>query len=288
MLRKHPLLFFFLFAYAISWLLWLPLVLAKQGIISYQPPQYLHLVGSLGPAMSALIMTRVCGGSVGLRDLLGRMFNWRVSIVWHAIAWLSPLLLFLISVLISSALFGGGNNWEPQSFGHSSEYRELPVPVYWFASLLFSGWGEETGWRGFALPLLQTRQSALKATVTLSIGWAFWHLPLFFFNPGFSRMGILEVFGWYFSMLTGAVLFTWLTNSTRGSILIAAIFHGTMDIAFVSPAPPAVANIVGALITILGIAVIRIAKPQYLSLVGKMVVHQDEDSYRVFMQEARK
>jgi hypothetical protein len=86
----------------------------------------------------------------------------------------------------------------------------------------------------------------------------------------------------------GIISFTWLTNSTRGSILIAAIFQGTMDIAFVSPASPAVANTLGALITIWGIAVLAIKKPQYLSLAGKMVVHQEEDSYRVFMQEARK
>lgn len=279
MLRKHPLLFFFLLAYGISWSFWLPLLLAKQGMISYQPPQYFHLVGSLGPAIAALIMTRVCCGSVGLQDLLRRMFNWRLSIVWHAIAWLSPLLLFLISVLLT-----GWNSWEPQSFGYSAEYRELPIPVYWFASILFYGWGEETGWRGFALPYLQTRQSALQATVILSVGWAFWHLPLFGFSPGLSRMGILEVLGWYFSILTGAVLFTWLTNSTRGSILIAAIFHGTMDIVFVSPAPPSVANVLGALITIWGVAVLLIAKPRYLSRAGKVVINQEEDSYRVFVQ----
>ena len=223
MLRKYPLLFFFLITYAISWFFWTPLLLAKQGIISDQPPQYLHLLGSLGPAIAALIMTRVCSGSVGLQNLWRRMFNWRVSIVWHAIAWL-PLLLFFISVLLT-----GWNNWEPQSFGRSAEYPELPVPVYWFASILFYGWGEETGWRGFALPYLQTRQSALQATVTLSIGWAFWHLPLFGFSSGFSHMGIVAVLGWYFSILTGAVLLTWLTNSTHGSILIAAIFHATTN-----------------------------------------------------------
>ncbi len=270
MLRKHPLVFFFVLAYAISWSLWLPLLLAKQGIISSQPPQYLHLMGSLGPAMAALIVTRVCSGSAGLHDLLRRMFKWRVAIVWHGIAWLSPLFLFFISVLLT-----GWNRWEPQSFGHSAEYRELPVPVYWFASILFYGWGEETGWRGFALPHLQTRRSAMRATVILSVGWAFWHLPLFGFSPGLSRMGIGEVLGWYFSILTGAVLFTWLTNSTRGSILIAAIFHGTMDIAFVSPASPTVANVLGVLITLWGVGVLLIAKPQDLSRAGKIVVNQN-------------
>jgi uncharacterized protein len=153
MLYRYPLLFFFLLSYVISWSIWSPLLLAKQGIISYQPPQYLHLLGSLGPALAALIMTRVCSGSIGVRDILRRMFNWRVAIRWYAIA-LLPFLLFFGAVL-----FTGWNSWKPQSFGHSDEYPELSALVYGVASILFYGWGEETGWRGFALPHLQTHHS---------------------------------------------------------------------------------------------------------------------------------
>jgi uncharacterized protein len=281
MLYRYPLLFFFLLSYVISWSIWSPLLLAKQGIISYQPPQYLHLLGSLGPALAALIMTRVCSGSIGVRDILRRMFNWRVAIRWYAIA-LLPFLLFFGAVL-----FTGWNSWKPQSFGHSDEYPELSALVYGVASILFYGWGEETGWRGFALPHLQTHHSALKATIILSFGWALWHLPLFGFISGFSRMGIGGIFGWYFSLLTGAIILTWLMNSTGGSIPIAAIFHGTMDIVFVSPAAPSVTNILGALITVWGIAVLSIAKPKYLSATGKVVMDQKQDANKVVLQGRR-
>jgi uncharacterized protein len=281
MLYKYPLLSFFLLAYAISWSIWSPLLLAKQGMISYQPPQYLHLLGSLGPALAALIITSVCSGSVGLRDLWRRMFDWRVAPRWYAIACL-PFLLFFGAIL-----FTGWNSWEPKSFGRSAEYPELPALFYGIASILFYGWGEETGWRGFALPRLQTHHNALKATVILSCGWALWHLPLFGFIPGFSRMGIGGIFGWYFSILTGAIILTWLTNSTGDSIPIAAIFHGTMDIVFVSPAAPSVTNILGALITVWGIAVLLIAKPKYLSATGKVVMGQKEDANKVVVQKSQ-
>jgi uncharacterized protein len=236
MLHKYPLLFFFLLSYAISWSIWSPLLLAKQGMIAYQPPQYLHLLGSLGPALAALIMTSVCSGSVGLRDLWRRMFEWRVAPRWYAIACL-PFLLFFIAVLLT-----GWNGWDPKSFGRSAEYPELPALFYGIASVLCYGWGEETGWRGFALPHLQAHQSALKATI----------------------------------ILTGAILLTWLTNSTKGSILIAAIFHGTMDIVFGSPAASSLTNALGALITVWGFAVLFIARPQYLSGMGKVVMGQKE------------
>jgi uncharacterized protein len=278
MLRRYPLLFFFLLSYAISWSIWLPLLLAKQGIILDRPPQYLHLLGSLGPAVAALITTRICSGSVGLRDLWRRMFDWRVAPRWYAIA-LLPFWLFFGAVL-----FTRSNYWQPQSFGHSAEYPELPALLYGIARIIFYGWGEETGWRGFALPHLQTHQSALKATVILSFGWALWHLTLFGFMPGFSRMGVAGVLGWYFSLLTGAIILTWLTNSTRGSIPIAAIFHGTMDIVFVAPASPSITNALGALITIWGIAVLSIARPKYLSATGKLVMGQDKDANKVVVQ----
>ncbi len=281
MLRKYPLLFFFLLSYAISWSIWSPLLLAKQGIISDRPPQYLHLLGSLGPAVAALITTRICRGSAGVRDLWRRMFDWRVAPRWYAIA-LLPFLLFFVTVL-----FTRSNSWQPQSFGRSAEYPELPALLYGIASIFFYGWGEETGWRGFALPHLQTHHSALKATVILSLGWALWHLPLFGFVPGFSRMGVAGVLGWYFSLLTGAILLTWLTNSTHGSIPIAAIFHGTMDIVFVSPAAPSITNALGALITVWGIAVLSIAKPKYLSAKGKVVMGQEKDADKVVVVQGQ-
>jgi len=267
MVNHYPLLLFLGLAYGLSWLLWLPLLLAGQGLIGPQPSPLLHLLGSLGPALAALMVTARYGGKPALGDLWRRMWSWRVGPIWHGIAWLSPILLFLIAARVT-----GWAGQPLQSFGHSTEYPDLPVLAYWAASIVFYGWGEETGWRGFALPRLQAHQSALTATLQLSGFWALWHLPLFGFTPGLSQMGLAEIGGWYLSLLTGAILFTWLTNSTRGSILIAAIFHGTMDIAFVSPTGPMIASILGALITLWGMAVLGMTGPRYLSRNGKVII----------------
>ena len=92
------------------------------------------------------------------------------------------------------------------------------------AEIIFYGYGEEVGWRGYVLPRLQRRHSALWASVLISIGWSLWHLPLFLVNESYRQMGVGGTIGWYFSMLTGAILMTWLYNSTDGSILLLAIF----------------------------------------------------------------
>jgi membrane protease YdiL (CAAX protease family) len=167
----------------------------------------------------------------------------------------------------------GGAPWDPSTFGRSTEYPELPRLAYWVVSVLLYGFGEEVGWRGYALLQLQRRRSAFMATFQLSLIWALWHLPLFAFAPGLSRMGSVEVLGWYFSIVTGAVLFTWLMNST-GSIAIVAVFHGVMDIVFVAPAGPLVVNILGALITVWGVMVLAVCGPGYLARRGKVVLDE--------------
>ena len=93
--------------------------------------------------------------------------------------------------------------------------------LVWFLTF---GPGEETGWRGFALPRLQKGRSALAATVVLWVFWALWHLPLFFY-----LYDVTVIVGLFLGLLAGAITFTWLYNSTGGSILMTAGWHGAFD-----------------------------------------------------------
>jgi hypothetical protein len=89
-------------------------------------------------------------------------------------------------------------------------------------------------------------------------------------------MDVAGVTGWFFSLLTGAVLLTWLYNESRGSILVVALFHATVDVAFTSESSsPLVVTIAGALITSWGIIVLIAAGPRYLARRDKMVAVVD-------------
>jgi membrane protease YdiL (CAAX protease family) len=96
--------------------------------------------------------------------------------------------------------------------------------------------GEETGWRGFALPHLQRYRQAASATLILAILWACWHLPAFFFRDTYTEMGIIGFPLFAFSMLFTTMVFTWLYNSTRGSLLIVVLFHAISNWLSVSEA----------------------------------------------------
>lgn len=254
LIRKYPLPSFFVLAYAVSWLLWLPLAAAQLGWLGPVSP-YWHLVGSIGPMTAALIVAAVVFGRSGLERLWRGMTRWRVRPGWWGVAVLGPVVAMLLALAIARLM---GSPWPAwRALTRVAEYPQLGFVALLLAEVVFYGFGEEVGWRGFALPWLQRRFSALWASVLLSVGWALWHLPLLFVTEGYRQMGPLMLLGLYFSFLTGAILLTWLFNATEGSLLLLALFHGVLDVAMVNEGLNLQAvNLMGMLITLWGLAAV--------------------------------
>jgi uncharacterized protein len=261
---------FFVLAYAISWLIWAPLWLPAFGVHGLPVLPFHHALGALGPIAAALMVSAMETGWAGPHDLLRRMGLWRGRLVWVAVALLAPYALLAFAVVGASVL--GGESLSLAGFASSREFPQFSALAFLAYNIVSFGFGEEVGWRGFALPRLQTRHTALVASVLLTLGWALWHLPLFFYRPGYTSMDAIGIVGWFFSLLTGAVLLTWLYNESQGSILVVAIFHATVDVAFTSSvSSPTVVNAAGALITLWGIIVLVAAGPRFLSRHGKII-----------------
>lgn len=265
MLKRYPLITFIATTYALTWLAWLSLAL--RGPVYGDRLSYLHFLGSLGPLASAFAVTGLASGRAGVRDLLGRLLRWNVPAGWHLLAWFGPAALYAVGAVVLRVVWG---QWPPFSqFGRSEEFAQLAVPVYWVLSILSYGFGEEVGWRGFALPRLQQKYGQLASAVILSLIWALWHLPVFAFSTGMSQMGPAEIFGWYISLLTGSVLLTWMYNGARGSVLIVAVFHAALNVAMTSPAPQGLSTLMGALLTVWGVFSVRaLVQPQLRSSRG--------------------
>ncbi len=247
---------FFLLAYGISWFLWSPLWLPYFGVKAEPFLPYQHGFGGLGPMLAAFITTAVYSEKKSVSLLWSRMFQWK-PLVWTVIAILLPLVYAGLGALI--ARFSDGVLPDFSNMGSSSEFSELSVSGFLLYNIVFFGYGEEVGWRGFALPRLQEKYSALTATLILTVFWALWHLPLFLYRPGYVSMDMAGVVGWFFSMLTGAILFTWLFNSSRGSLLACALFHGITDVIFLCDYNNEyMMQYIGMVITCWGIAVLLI------------------------------
>ena len=270
MADRHPLVAFFALAYGISWLLWAPLWLPALGVYDLPVLPFHHALGALGPIAAAFAVSTMQAGLAGPADLLRRMGLWRGRLGWVLVALVGPYALLALGVG-AAAVFGEGSV-SLAGIGASSEFPQFHALGFLVYNLVSFGYGEEVGWRGFALPRLQARHNAFVATLLLTLGWALWHVPLFLYRPGLMSMGAAGVAGWIFSLLTGAVLLTWLYNESRGSLLVVALFHAGIDVAFTSDiSSQFVVNAAGALITIWGIVVVVAAGPACLARRGKMV-----------------
>lgn len=104
----------------------------------------------------------------------------------------------------------------------------IPILVQSFLwALLFGGpLNEEFGWRGFALPRLQHRFSPLVASLIIGTLWGLWHVPLHFMNAygGGAFGAILRI-----QEIPRAVIFTWLYNRSKGSLLVMLLLHASIN-----------------------------------------------------------
>jgi CAAX protease family protein len=202
--RRHPLVAFFALAYAFSWVLWLPRLAAAFGWWGGAASPYWHLAGSCGPAAAALVVARLAEGPAGLRALVDRLGRWRVGPRWWAAAALGPLAVYAGAALAAAAV--GARGPDPRRLFRVDEYPAFGPLAVLAAEVVCYGYGEETGWRGFAQARLEERWGAARAVVVLSALWALWHLPLLATNATYRAMGPLGLVGWYASLLTGTAL----------------------------------------------------------------------------------
>ena len=247
---------YFVLAYAISWSIGVPLALAHQGIIPAILPPWAHYLVAYGPILSALLVTGISQGLPGLKELGGRIFKWS-CLEWWFVAF-SPLILGIVAIWILNRLTG--SEIVLADLGAVNYLPRLGVRGALLLWIFTFGLGEETGWRGFALPRLQEGRSALAATMILAVFWALWHLPQFFylFDPSMAV-------GWLIGLFAGAVVLTWLYNSSPDNILPVAIWHGCFNFMTASTAEVGILPAVMSTIVIAwAVVVIILAKPKSL------------------------
>jgi uncharacterized protein len=211
---------YFAIAFAFTWFFWGLAALGARDVIPALPG--LTVIGTFGPLVAAVVVTAQESGPAGLRSLLGRILHWRVTPVWYGVVLLGPMMLYLAGLALEVLLLGA----QPPRLG--ALIGALPILVIVAVYMvIFVALGEEVGWRGYALPALQARYGALVASVILGVLWALWHLPLFF-NPDTHYINLPFVLQLAFQIPV-AILFTWVFNSTRGSVLMAILLHAVLN-----------------------------------------------------------
>jgi len=262
---RRPLLSFVAATLAFTWSLHLPVALAEHGRLALPlPPLALLVLGGYGPTLMTILFTARADGWAGVRALLGRALRWRVQPIWYGAVFAGPLLLHLAAMGLHAAL--GGQ--PPQLAGLIGR---LPrILLMGMAMLPLGPLGEEFGWRGYLLPALQSRVGALSTSAIVGAIWAAWHLPLFWMPSQFLSQIPFPLF--LVSLVGLSIIYTWLSNSTRGNLLLAILLHTMLNVTTNlwqavpdAPSPAGVLTLLSVVGTGLSIALVLGYGPRTLS-----------------------
>ncbi|MBL4571703.1 MAG: CPBP family intramembrane metalloprotease [Gammaproteobacteria bacterium] len=234
-----PLASFFLLAYALGWLpiLLLSGIANAAGIESWlvlssmaetwswagvDPgvPRglvyFITRVQDFAFSISGVIIVAWLYGRAELRELFARLFQFGMGLsAWRV--WLIaglPFVFYFAATIMAGAV---------GSFSISST-KIVPLLFSLETGLLVTFFlrgpmGEELGLRGFALVRLQKRMTAVRASAAIGLLWSLWHLPVLLDRDVLSLVAfLLLAFGLSF-------VFTWLFNSSAGSLLPVLLFH---------------------------------------------------------------
>jgi len=211
--KRHPLITFFVLTYAISW--------------TFLPIEAVRFLPS-GPLFAALIVIPITQGWAGLKELGSRMIRWRVRWYWYVVAIGLPLAVVMLTAGLNVALGASA----PSMVQFSSVSTILLVFAVRLVNPGDGPMGEEPGWRGFALPGLQSSLSPLVSTVLLAVLVTGWHVPILFLEEGGLQPSFFV--GYLLGSVAVTFWYTWMFNHTGGSVLITIISHSAQGTITVS------------------------------------------------------
>ena len=215
LVRRHPVLSFFLLAYALTW--------AAIPWNSFFVP---------GVLISALVIVSVTEGKAGLRRLGSRLIRWRVSWIWYVLAIGVPLLVDCASAALNTVLGAPA-----ASLAQLNPWYMLPMAIA--INIINPAMAqpmEEPSFRGWAQPKLQATRTPLAATALMAVGVTIWHVP-FFLMPVFgsgpveaaATVAVTFWYAWLFNHASGSSLLTLIAHATEGAVDTGSLWSSDAD-----------------------------------------------------------
>ena len=205
-MRRFSVVAFFVLAYLFSWLQ-----------VAF-PNAFFSILGVASPTLAAVVTLFILREDAGAQ-LFKPLFQWRTPPFWALIAIGAPLLLALLAAILINLVSN-----VPDGFLAAVPWASFPG--IFIGRLVVNVW-EEIGWRGFALPRLQMRVNGLIASLIIGLLWGGWHLPLYVGSEtGQAELPFLLLMA---NTVLISVVYTWLYNNTRGSLLFVTLFHALIN-----------------------------------------------------------
>jgi membrane protease YdiL (CAAX protease family) len=257
--RQHRLLAFFGLAFAVSWWAW-PFYALGLSPTAFFP---------CGPLVAALVVIGITEGRSGYRTWGARMIRWRVGWQWWLVAIGTPLAVLAVAMFANVTFWGA-----PAPAMAEVAWSGLALALALrFVNPLDGPLGEEPGWRGYAIPELQTSRSPLNAGMVLGVFAALWHLPLVATGQ-LAASGLVVTFA-----IT--LIYVWLFNRTGGSVLMTMVFHivqgiGGVTLIFTGADAARMDTLTGALWCVIAIGLVTLDRAAWRAAPPSTVAQRAE------------
>jgi membrane protease YdiL (CAAX protease family) len=227
-----------LLTFAISWTLWALIAGTGLDINTNLTVGLAAVIGGFGPTLAGVILLQRSHGQRS--DLWQRIVQFRrIRPVWWGVA----LLLYPVTILLVYLILGlvSPGTADPSSWRDFFARSPALIVLNVLFIALFGPISEEPGWRGYALDQLQVRHSPLVASLIVGVVWWAWHLPLIFVPGSFlhgSGASVTFLAGYLGTVLLYSILFTWVYNHTRRSVLATILMHFSINLTTGILVPP--------------------------------------------------
>ena len=218
-MKKHVGFIFVLLTYILTWSVEIPMALTKHGYATIHISKGLQTICTLSPGIVAIILTAMYFGKNSLKSLFKSIVKWRVKFKWYIIIIILGIALCGLSLLIFNWISG-------QSIKPDQPYNFI---FYFILILPLSAFWEEIGWRGFLLPDLQEKYTAIKSSLIIGFVWGLWHLPIYFAINPYGDKTIIFFIIMFIGCFALSIIATYIYNSTKGSLLACILFHNAIN-----------------------------------------------------------
>ncbi len=198
---RHPFLKFLVIVFIIA----VPIFIlaGSNAIPAFQP--LLLIIASYVPALAAVVITKMPEERPSFRQRIAR---WKIDWSWYFLGIILPMLTWFAAALTAYFISG------PIQYLAGNAFL-LPV-------IFISNFGEEIGWRGYALPHLLNKHNPLRSSLYLGLIWVIFHAPLYWQRP-------LEGLVFLAPILPISIILTWFFIGTNGSVLACTLFHAVFN-----------------------------------------------------------
>ncbi len=257
--RRHPIGTFLGILYTATVAIFAIPFLSKAGIgvIDLELPGAAPfiLLSALSLVVTAFVTTALADGRAGVRDLRKRVFHFRVSPKWYAVALVAlPATAVATAVVLSGAAPIVALASDPMIV-----VGGLLGAVFAFALV---NWWEEAAWTGFVLDRIQPRVGPIRASVFTTWMQAALHLPLVFIAGGVTegRVAPADVPFYLVALfvlpIAVRMVLTWVYNASGRSVPIAGLYHAGLGVASGVAWIPVIAPDVNPVLVYAGFAVL--------------------------------